>query len=91
VVLVVVAVLNIFVGRGDRNFMRWLPLICLLQYFLVIPHELGHALVARFWGYEQIRIFVGWGKPLFAGNFLGFPWMFRMVPFGGVTTAKPGP
>src|SRR5580765_351489 len=90
VLLVVVAVLNIVVGRGDRNLMRWLPLICLLQWVLIIPHELGHALVARLWGYQQIRIFVGSGKPLFAANFLGFPWMFRMVPFGGVTVTKPG-
>ena len=61
----------------------------LLQYLLVIPHELGHAFAARAFGFSQIRIVIGVGKPFFHFQFLGFQWLLNSIPFGGLTYARP--
>jgi hypothetical protein len=70
----------------------WWPSVILVQWLMVFPHELGHAVVARWLGYSQIRIIIGAGRPLFSIQFLGFPWLIRLLPFGGITYLKfPGP
>jgi hypothetical protein len=66
-------------------------LLLILQYLLVIPHELGHAVAARFFGYSNIRILIGAGKPLFSFRLFGFDWLLNRVPAGGLTYAKPHP
>jgi tetratricopeptide (TPR) repeat protein len=66
-------------------------LLLLFQYLLVIPHELGHAIAARTFGFSNIRIFIGAGKPLFCFNLFGFDWLLNRIPFGGLTFARPGP
>jgi len=63
--------------------------LVIVQWFLILPHELGHAVAARMFGYEQIRIFIGMGKPLFSFEFAGFYWVFNRIPFGGLTFSKP--
>jgi tetratricopeptide (TPR) repeat protein len=54
---------------------------------LVVPHELGHAIVARCFRFENIRIFIGFGRPLFSFHFAGFVWIINRVPVGGLTYA----
>ena len=61
----------------------------LLQYPLIIIHELGHALFARAFHYDSIRIFIGSGKTLFHFPFLNFTWLFNLIPMGGLTYARP--
>jgi hypothetical protein len=56
---------------------------------MILPHELGHAALARLFGYSQIRILIGSGKQLFTAKFLGFAWLFNLIPFGGLTLFAP--
>jgi hypothetical protein len=66
----------------------WLPVLYVFQWLLILPHELGHAFVARHFGLAQIRILIGGGRPIFACNFLGFPMLVNRIPFGGLTLFK---
>ncbi len=63
--------------------------VLLLQWLMILPHELGHAALARFFGYNQIRILIGSGKQLFSAKFFGFAWLFNLIPFGGLTLFAP--
>jgi hypothetical protein len=58
-------------------------------FVTILPHELGHALVARGVGMRVFKIHVGVGKTLFTRNLLGFHTEFRAIPFGGLTVAAP--
>jgi len=42
----------------------WLVFFLILQVAIVLPHELGHAIVARIFRYKKIRILVGSGRLL---------------------------
>ena len=72
--------------RAGESVLQSIPLRCaclvLLQWLMVLPHELGHALVARYLGYKQIRILVGFGKPIFSLKLFGFRWLFNLIPLG---------
>src|SRR5438093_7045950 len=56
---------------------------------MVLPHELGHAVLPRLFGYKQLRILIGSGKQLFSVKFFGFAWLFNLIPFGGLTLFAP--
>ena len=78
--------------RSGRPLLAGAPtylLVVLLQWPLIVLHELGHALFARAFRYESIRIFIGSGKTLFHFPFAGFIWIINLIPFGGLTYAKP--
>lgn len=62
-----------------------LALLVGVQWFMILPHELGHGLAARSLGYSQIRILVGAGRPVFSLKMFGIPTLFNLIPFGGVT------
>ena len=68
----------------------WLPFFILLLLAVIVPHEFGHALAARWLGYKQIRIVVGLGQPLFTTYVLGFPCVFNLLPLAGFTLAQAG-
>lgn len=58
-------------------------------YVSILPHELGHALVARGVGMKVFKIHVGVGKTLFTRYLLGFHTEFPAIPFNGSTVAAP--
>ena len=66
-----------------------LVLLCIFQWIMIAPHELAHALAAKFLRYGQIRILIGSGKSICAFEFLGFRWLINLIPFGGLTLANP--
>lgn len=81
---------SLWTGQNPlENTAVWLALLCILQLLFIVPHELGHALVAKWLGYSNIRILVGSGKPFFTFHILDSLWMFNRVPFGGFTLALP--
>ncbi len=67
----------------------WLNLFLCEVFFLlvVIPHELGHAFVGRFNGFEIFRVVIGVGKTVWRGYLCGFDTEIKSVPAGGITTA----
>ena len=66
----------------------------LVQLFLVgatVPHELAHALAARWCGWRVERIIIGFGPPVWAGRLLGFEVELKQIPYSGCTqTHAPG-
>jgi tetratricopeptide (TPR) repeat protein len=62
-----------------------------LQVAIVLPHELGHALVARRLQFNNVRIMIGSGRVLLTTKLFGFPIIFNRVPFGGLTLLGPLP
>jgi tetratricopeptide (TPR) repeat protein len=69
------------------SYAGWWALLIAIQWLMVVPHELGHALAARLLGYQQIRILIGFGEPVFIFEFFGFEWMINRIPLGGLTLA----
>jgi len=71
----------------------WLLLnLFFFQVFLIasiLPHEFGHALVARWLGFRVFKVYVGFGKTLFTRNLFGFQTEFRAIPLGGFALATP--
>jgi predicted negative regulator of RcsB-dependent stress response len=55
----------------------------------ILPHELGHAFVAKHVGWRVFKIFIGFGKTVFKTTLFGFETEFRAVPLGGVVLAAP--
>jgi membrane-associated protease RseP (regulator of RpoE activity) len=53
----------------------------------ILPHELGHAGMARWLGMRVFKIYVGSGKTMFSVRLLGFEVEFRAVPMGGLVLA----
>jgi len=73
---------------GDWWPESWFLWFLLLQWLLIIPHELGHATAAEILGFERIRIIVGYGKPILTTRFMGHQWLINVLPFGGLTLAE---
>ncbi|MCB9396746.1 MAG: site-2 protease family protein [Acidobacteria bacterium] len=60
-------------------------MLLLFEWLLIWPHELGHALAAKYCGLPNVRILIGVGKPIFSFRWLGFDWLIGSIPFGGLT------
>jgi Peptidase family M50 len=89
------------VGLGALGSLLWLVWpelgvglvfvnLLIFQVFLtltILPHELGHAGMARLLGMRVFKIYVGSGKTLLSVRLLGFEVEFRAVPMGGVVLA----
>ena len=60
------------------------------SYFLIIvPHELGHALVGRLMGMRVFRIIVGAGKPVWECRLFGVRFQVNSLPYGGFAWVMP--
>ncbi|HSU54310.1 MAG TPA: site-2 protease family protein [Candidatus Dormibacteraeota bacterium] len=94
IVVVVIAVIAIIEAARTKEPVLnhagfWMLFLLTVQWLMILPHELGHAFAARLFGYTQIRMLIGMGKPLFSFDFAGFYWVFNPIPFGGLTLAQP--
>lgn len=79
---------SISLGTGLIN----LGIIYLFMWIMVIPHELGHAVIARLFGFRVFQVIIGHGNALLTRTLLGCEWEFRPLPVGGVTVAaSPSP
>lgn len=77
---------NFFMGRPAlESPMALFGIFWLTEWLLTIPHELGHAVTARLFGFENVRILLGYGAPVWSKEALGFPWVIHRFPFGGMT------
>ena len=60
----------------------------LVLSFLVFFHELGHFLAARYFGVKVHVFSIGFGKKLFAKEWMGTTWQFALIPLGGYVQMK---
>jgi hypothetical protein len=78
-------------GTDGASFVELMIAATLLQPFLVIVHELGHALTARIVGLEVALLTLGSGKKWGSGKVLNLPFRLYGWPLSGrtylVTTA----
>src|ERR1051326_5704964 len=94
IVIVAVAVIAILEAARTKERILNYPgfsmlFLVIVQWLLILPHELGHSIAARLFGYNQIRMLIGMGKPVFSFDLAGFYWVFNPIPFGGLTLSKP--
>lgn len=54
-------------------------------YFTTFFHEMGHFIVAKFWGFKPYRVIVGKGKKILTLNLCDSVIEFRTFPDGGIT------
>ena len=59
----------------------WLPLVFL--------HELGHALMAKLFGWQIQRTVIGFGRIVYQGQLFGAPLELRFVPIEGFVQFNP--
>ncbi|MCK5725571.1 MAG: M50 family metallopeptidase [Thiotrichaceae bacterium] len=59
----------------------WIPLLFI--------HEFGHALMAKFLGWEVKQIQIGFGYTLFKGKIFGSPLEIRAIPLEGFVNCQP--
>jgi tetratricopeptide (TPR) repeat protein len=90
VLAVVMAVLGawIEISRGRsalRSPLVFVALLSFFQWFMIIPHELGHAISARLLGFQNIRLLIGAGRPVATFELFSFKWLINSHPFGGLT------
>ena len=55
---------------------------------LVFIHELGHFLVARYFGVTVHVFSIGFGKKIFSKHWKGTTWQFALIPLGGYVRMK---
>ena len=55
----------------------------------ILPHEFGHAFMAKRIGWRVFKIFIGFGKTVFKANLFGFETEFHAIPLGGAVLAAP--
>ena len=55
---------------------------------LVFIHELGHFLVARYFGVTVHVFSIGFGKKLWSKKWKGTTWQFALIPLGGYVKMK---
>jgi len=60
----------------------WIPMLFL--------HELGHALVAKFFGWKLNEIVIGFGAPITSFNALGTKVTLKRIPLEGFVRCEPG-
>jgi len=68
-----------------NDFFVYLAAFALLLGVLIIVHEFGHYLVARWAGVKVLRFSVGFGRPIFMARFGrdGTEWAVGVFPLGG--------
>jgi tetratricopeptide (TPR) repeat protein len=85
-------------GLGVAGLLFWFALgeghlginLLFFQIFLtltILPHELGHAWMARWLGMRVFKIYLGSGRTAFTFRLFGFDFELRPVPIGGVVRA----
>lgn len=57
--------------------------VILVFFVLVVIHEFGHFLLARFFGVKVLRFSIGFGRPIFTFRFLNSEFVIAWIPLGG--------
>ena len=65
------------------------PFFLISWVILLVVHEFGHALAARFLGWKVDLVCIGAGKVRFRRRILGMPVEFRTIPVSGFAQPRP--
>ncbi|MDF1738140.1 MAG: M50 family metallopeptidase [Verrucomicrobiales bacterium] len=65
------------------------PFFLISWVLLLVIHEFGHALAARFLGWQVDLVCIGTGKVRFRRRILGMPVEFRSIPISGFAQPRP--
>jgi hypothetical protein len=71
---------------------RLLATLFLIDLFLIltiVPHELGHAIAGRLFGWRVFAVVIGMGKQIFKFRLFGIIFSFHWLPVAGVTRLAP--
>jgi Tfp pilus assembly protein PilF len=79
---------RILPAEGTVVSENWFVILILFQWLLIFPHELGHAIAGKLFGFSNIRILIGAGKTIAHFRLLGFEWLLNLIPFGGLTLSN---
>jgi Flp pilus assembly protein TadD len=76
-------------GTFPGQLLLDLFLLVLFVILSMLPHELGHAVVARALGWRVYQIVIGVGKSLFKWRWFGILFDVRSIPLAGATWIAP--
>src|SRR5256885_755221 len=76
-------------GSAPGRLLMYVCGTALFTVFTIIPHELGHAVVARALGWRVYQMVIGVGKSVFKRRWLGTLFDMRMLPLAGATLTVP--
>lgn len=69
-------------------FLNWILFdLCLM--FTILPHELGHAAMAKLVGFRVFRVVAGSGKTFYMRRISEFVMELKRIPFSGATLMAP--
>lgn len=71
------------------EFLTSFFLIDLFLILAIVPHELGHAVMAHLMGWRVFQIVLGVGKPLFSSRLFGVFLDMHILPISGITRLAP--
>jgi tetratricopeptide (TPR) repeat protein len=90
IIFFVVVLDAFYFGRGVEKVLLDFLFLLLINFPLVIAHELAHTAVGLLLGVRVFRVMIGYGKVLMAGRMFGIAWELRAWPFGaGTLMASP--
>jgi len=84
-----VALVTWLPGNAFGRFCLNLFALQLFSVIAIVPHELGHAWVARAVRIPVVRIVIGFGTTFHRGRMLGFEFDWKPVMLGGLTIVLP--
>ncbi len=76
-----------------ENQFGWFLLNFILYYVFMIlaavPHELGHAFMAKAVGFRAFLVTIGFGRTIYERPFCGFNFQVKSIPLGGFAFSTP--
>jgi len=84
-----VVFMTLLPGNAFGSFCLNVFALQLFSVAAIVPHELGHAWVARAVQIPVVRIVIGFGTTFYRGRLLGFEFEWKPVILGGFTIVLP--
>ncbi len=89
-VLLVAMLDTLYFGRGVEKVLLDFLFLALINFPLVVAHELAHTAAGLLLGIRIFRVMIGYGRVLTSGRMFGITWELRVWPFGaGTLMASP--
>jgi hypothetical protein len=87
--LTFVVLIGLELGKDFTVAKLSVPFFLISWVILLLVHEFGHALAAKFLGWKVDLVCIGTGKVRFRRRILGMPVEFRTIPISGFAQPRP--